>query len=108
VRLAVGALVLATQTGGPPARVIEDVASAIRTRQQVAREAHALAAQARLSAIVVGVAPVGFMLVTCLTDARNSHLLFGTPLGIACVVTGLALDAVGAWWMHRMSAAVVA
>ena len=107
VRLAVGALALATQTGGPPARVIEDVASAIRTRQQVAREAHALAAQARLSAIVVGVAPVAFMLVTCLTDARNSHMLFGTPIGVACVVTGLALDVVGALWMHRMSAAVV-
>jgi tight adherence protein B len=108
VRLAVGALVLATQTGGPPARVIEDVAGAIRTRQQVALEAHALAAQARLSAIVVGVAPIGFMLVTCLTDRRNSHLLFGTPLGIACVIAGLTLDGIGAWWMHRMSAVVAA
>ena len=106
VRLAVGALVLATQTGGPPARVIEDVASAIRTRQQVAREAHSLAAQARLSAIVVGVAPLAFMLVTCVTDTRNSHMLFGTPIGVACVITGLLLDAVGAFWMHRMSAAV--
>ncbi|HVT77404.1 MAG TPA: type II secretion system F family protein, partial [Acidimicrobiales bacterium] len=108
VRLAVGALVLATQTGGPPARVIEDVASAIRTRQQVAREAQALAAQARLSALVVGVAPIGFMLVTCLTDSRNSHMLFGTPIGVTCVVTGLLLDAVGAFWMHRMSATVAA
>jgi tight adherence protein B len=108
VRLAVGAFVLATQTGGPPARVIEDVASAVRLRQQVARESHALAAQARLSALVVGVAPLGFMLVTCVTDPRNAHMLFGTPIGIACVLSGLALDALGAFWMHRMSAAVVA
>lgn len=106
VRLAGGALVLATQTGGPPARVIEDVAVAIRVRQQVAREAQALAAQARLSAIVVGVAPLGFMLVMCLSDSRNAHLLFGTPIGVACLVTGLMLDAVGAAWMHRMSASV--
>jgi tight adherence protein B len=108
VRLAVGALVLATQTGGAPARVIEDVASAIRVRQQVAREAHALAAQARLSAIVVGVAPLAFMVVTCVTDARNAHMLFGTPVGLACVFTGLVLDGVGAFWMHRMSATVAA
>ena len=108
VRLAVGALVLATQTGGPPARVIEDVASAIRMRQQVAREARALAAQARLSAIVVGVAPLAFMLVTCVTDARNAHMLFGTPIGLACVTSGLVLDGVGAFWMHRMSAVVAA
>ena len=106
VRLSVGALVLAAQTGGPPARVIEDVASAIRTRQQVAHEAHALAAQARLSAVVVGLAPIGFMAVSCLTDPRNAHLLFGTPIGVTCLVVGLALDAVGAVWMHRMSAAV--
>ena len=106
VRLTVGALVLATQTGGPPARVIEDVAAAIRVRLQVAREAHALAAQARLSAIVVGVAPLGFMLVSSLSDPRNARVLFGTPIGIACLLTGLALDAVGARWMHRMSAAV--
>ena len=106
VRLTVGALVLATQTGGPPARVIEDVASAIRSRQQVAREAHALAAQARLSALVVGVAPLGFMVITCLTDPRNAHVLFGTPVGITCVVAGLGLDALGAMWMHRMSKSV--
>jgi tight adherence protein B len=106
VRLSVGALVLATQTGGPPARVIEDVAVAIRTRQQVAREANALASQARLSAVVVGIAPLGFMLVTCITDARNAHMLFGTPIGVTCVVVGLMLDGLGALWMHRMSAAV--
>jgi tight adherence protein B len=106
VRLTVGALVLASQTGGPPARVIEDVASAIRVRQQVAREAQALAAQARLSAIVVGLAPLGFMTVTCFTDRRNAHVLFGTPIGVACVVSGLLLDALGALWMHRMSSVV--
>lgn len=106
VRLVVGALALAAHTGGPPARVIEDVAAAVRTRQQVAREAHALAAQARLSAVVVGAAPLAFMVVTCATDRRNAHMLFGTPIGLACVLAGLTLDAIGAWWMHRMSTAV--
>jgi tight adherence protein B len=107
VRLAVGALVLASQTGGPPARVIEDVSAAIRTRQQVEREAHALAAQARLSAIVVGVAPIGFALVASVADKRNAQMLFGTPIGVACVVVGLSLDALGAVWMHRISASVL-
>lgn len=106
VRLAAGALVLAASTGGPPARVVEDVASAIRTRQQVAREAQALAAQARLSALVVGVAPIGFMGVMCLANPRNAQMLFGTGIGVACVAAGLTLDAVGALWMHRLSARV--
>lgn len=107
VRLAVGALGLASQTGGPPARVVEDVATALRGRQHLEREAVALAAQAKLSAVVVGVAPIGFALLACVVDRRNAHLLFGTPIGIGCVTVGLALDAVGALWMRRISASVL-
>ena len=106
VRLAVGALALAVDTGGPPARVIEEVATALRQRRQLEGEAAALAAQARLSALVVGLAPIVFALLTCVTDRRNAHMLFGTPLGIGCVLVGLTLDAVGALWMHRISESV--
>ena len=67
-----------------------------------------MGAQARLSAIVVGVAPVGFALLTTATDKRNAHMLFGTPLGLTCVALGLGLDAIGAVWMHRISESVTA
>ena len=108
VELAVGALALAADTGGPPARVIEEVAAALRQRLQTEGEARAMGAQARLSAIVVGVAPVGFALLTTATDKRNAHMLFGTPLGLTCVALGLGLDAIGAVWMHRISESVTA
>jgi len=107
VRLAVGALGLAVQTGGPPARVIEEVAAALRQRQQLEGEARALAAQARLSALVVGLAPVAFAALTCLTDPKNARLLFGTPIGLACVTVGLTLDAIGALWMRRISESAI-
>ncbi|MEY2469139.1 MAG: tight adherence protein [Actinomycetota bacterium] len=106
VRLAVGALGLAVETGGPPARVIEEVSSALRQRQQLEGEARALAAQARLSALVVGLAPIAFAALTCITDRKNAHLLFGTPIGLACVTVGLILDALGALWMRRISESV--
>jgi tight adherence protein B len=106
VRLTAGALALAVDTGGPPARVVEEVAAALRSRQQVDAEARALAAQARLSAMVVGVAPIAFAALTCLTDRRNAHLLFGTPIGVGCVTVGLCLDATGALWMRRISDSV--
>ncbi len=93
VRLAASALALAVDTGGPPARVIEEVAAALRQRQQVDAEARALAAQARLSAMVVGIAPIGFAALTSLTDRRNAEMMFGTPIGVACVTVGLGLDA---------------
>ena len=107
VRLAVGAIALAAQTGGPPARVIEDVAASLRVRMQIEGEARSLGSQARLSALVVGVAPVGFALVACAADSRNARLMFGTPIGVACVAVGLALDVTGAVWMHRISETVL-
>lgn len=107
VRLATGAIALAAKTGGPPARVIEDVAASLRVRMQVEGEARSLGAQARLSALVVGVAPVGFALVACASDTRNARLMFGTPIGVACVVVGLALDVAGALWMNRISETVL-
>ncbi len=106
VRLAVGALVLAAESGGPPARVIEEVAGALRTQLQVEGEARSLAAQARLSALVVGLAPIAFIGLTSVTDARSAHMLFGTPVGVSCLAVGLALDALGAVWMHRISESV--
>ena len=84
VRLAAGALALAVETGGPPGRVLDDVATALRQRHQVEREAHALAAQARLSALVVGVAPVAFTAIAGATDPAHPRMLFATPVGLAC------------------------
>lgn len=108
VALAVGALALAADTGGPPARVIEEIGDALRQRLQVEAEARAMGAQARLSAVVVGLAPIGFALLASATDPKNAHVLFGTPLGLCCVVVGLGLDVVGAVWMQRISDSVVA
>jgi tight adherence protein B len=107
VHLAVGAIALAAQTGGPPARVIEDVAASLRMRMQIENEARSLGAQARLSAIVVGVAPIGFALVACAVDSRNASLMFGTPIGVACLILGLGFDVAGAVWMHRISQTVL-
>lgn len=105
VRLAAGAIALAAETGGPPGRVLDEVATALRQRHQVEREAHALAAQARLSGVVVGVAPVAFALLAGAADPRNARA-FTTPVGLLLLSVGLALDATGALWMHRISRSV--
>ncbi len=107
VRLAAGAIALAAATGGPPARVIEDVAASLRTRLQIEGEAKALGAQAQLSALVVGIAPVAFALVSCAVDPANARVMFTTPIGLACLVAGVTLDVIGAVWMHRVSETVL-
>jgi tight adherence protein B len=102
-RLASTALVLAALVGSAPARAIDGVAATVRERLDLAAERHALAAQARTSALVLSVAPVGFAGLLVVGDTAAADFLLGTPAGWACLAVGLGLDAGGAWWMARLS-----
>lgn len=103
VRLAVAALALGAETGGAHARALDGVAATLRGRRAVAGEVRALAAQARLSGLVITVAPVGFGMVAAASDPRTATFLLRTPAGLACLVVGLALNAGAALWMHRLA-----
>jgi tight adherence protein B len=102
-RLAATALVLATVVGSTPARAIDGVAATVRERLDLAAERRALAVQARTSALVLSVAPVGFAALLVVGDTAAAGFLLGTPAGWACLALGLALDVTGAWWMTRLS-----
>jgi tight adherence protein B len=101
VRLAAGALALAATTGGSPARAVDGVASTLRARLALGEEVRALSAQARASAAVIAAAPVAFSVLAGLGD-RRIFAFFASPLGLVLLVAGLGLDALGAWWMHRL------
>lgn len=106
VRLAVTALQLAAAAGGSSARAVDGVAATIRARRAAADEARALGTQARLSAGIIGVAPVAFAVLASAADPRTARFLLGSPLGLVLLTTGLLLDGVGCWWMARITARV--
>jgi tight adherence protein B len=101
-RLAAGALALAASAGGPQARAIDGVAATLRERRAVAAEVHAQSAQARLSAVVIGVLPVLFLVWAAATDRRTAAFLVATPGGWMCLGAGLGLEAAGGAWMRRL------
>jgi tight adherence protein B len=101
--LALTALVMAAETGGPQAAALDGVAATLRQRLATQAEADALASQARMSAMVIALAPVGFALLMSAADRRNADFLLRTPLGAVLLAAGLALDALGAWWMTRLT-----
>jgi tight adherence protein B len=101
--LALTALVMAAETGGPQAAALDGVATTLRQRLATQAEADALASQARMSAMVIAVAPVGFALLMSAADRRNADFLLRTPVGVALLAAGLALDALGAWWMTKLT-----
>lgn len=104
VRLVVGALEVASITGGARARALDGVAATLRSRRAVAAEAGALAGQARASAAVLVALPVVVAVLGSAADPRLARTLLGTPVGLGCVVGAAVLDGVGALWMRRVVA----
>jgi len=105
VRLAAAALALAAEVGGGGARALDGVALTLRQRQAAAGEVRALATQARLSAVVLTVAPLLFAGLAAAADPRTASVLLRSPLGQSCLAIGLLLDAAGAAWMARITRA---
>jgi tight adherence protein B len=103
VRVAVSALVLAAEVGGPQAAALDGVATTLRQRAAARAEAVALGSQARMSAWVIAVAPVVFAVLASAADRRNAEFLLRTRVGLALLVAGLGLDAAGALWMARLT-----
>jgi tight adherence protein B len=101
-RLAAVALSLAAAGGTEPGRAVDGVAATLRERAALAAEVRAQSAQARLSALVIAVLPLAFAAWCLVADPRSAAFLVTTPAGWACAAVGLALEALGVWWMARI------
>ena len=64
-------------------------------------EARAHSAQARLSARVLTLVPVGFAGWSVVASTTFRRALF-TPAGITSAALGLLTNAAGWWWMRRI------
>jgi tight adherence protein B len=102
VRLAGSGLSLAAELGGESAHVVDRLADTLRERQSWRREARAMAAQARLSALVVTISPIAFTAILAIFDPRSIRFLTSSPAGLVCLVVGAGLDAFAYWWMRRL------
>jgi tight adherence protein B len=102
VRAAAGALAVAATMGGRAADALDGLASSLRHRLDAVAEAHSLSAQARLSAIVVGAAPLGYLAFAAVVDPASVANLVGTGVGRVCLVVGLVHEALAALWIRRI------
>ncbi len=102
VRAAAGALAMVTQIGGSAATALEGLAVSLRHDDAAFGEAKALSAQARVSAIVVGAAPLAYLVFAAATDPESIDVLISTTAGRICLVVGLGLEALAAVWMRAL------
>jgi tight adherence protein B len=102
VAASAAALEVAVSTGGPAAPALDNLAGGLRDRHDAAGEVAALSAQARLSAVVVGAAPLVALGLSLLVDRRVAPTLIGTVPGRACLLAGVALEGLAGLWMRRI------
>ena len=105
-QLVATAVAVTTAAGGDAGRSLAGVADTLRERRALRREVRALSSQARMSALVIAVAPVAFAAVAGGTDGATAGFLLRTPAGLVCLVVGLALDGAGWLWMDRITRTV--
>jgi tight adherence protein B len=102
VRLAAGVFQLHRRTGGALASTLEELGSTLRERRSAARELRSLTAQARLSATILGLLPIGFFLFLSAIARQDLQEAYRTSLGATAIALGLALQAVAYLWIRRL------
>ncbi len=102
VWLVVSTCRLGHELGGPLAEAFDNIGGAIRARRDVAAEARSLSSQARASAALLVALPVLVGAAAVAFDASTRQVLLGTPLGWACLIGAVLLDAAGVAWMRAL------
>ncbi len=101
-RWVVMAIRIQRQVGGNLAELLLTVAETMREREYIRRQVNALAAEGKLSAVVLAALPPVFLLY--LVAAQRSYVepLFTDPRGIIMLVGALLWLGVGVFWMSRL------
>lgn len=102
VQSAAGALAMVTTIGGSAATALEGLSRSLRNDDAASDEARALSAQARISAVVVGAAPLAYLVFAAATDPASTDVLISSTAGRICLAVGLGLEALAALWMRAL------
>jgi tight adherence protein B len=90
------------QVGGNLAELLSTVAGTIREREYMRRQVAALAAEGKLSAMVLGGLPPAFLMYLLLANRDYVIVLFTRPMGLAMLIGGAMWLGVGVFWMSRI------
>lgn len=101
-RLAAGVLRLHRRTGGALAATLEQLAATLRDRRSAARELRALTAQARLSANILGLLPLGFFAFLSMVAREDMVEAITAPAGTTAIALGLVLQGAAYVWIRRL------
>jgi tight adherence protein B len=98
---AVMAIRIQREVGGNLAELLDTVADTMIQRERLRREVRALTAEGRISAIILGLLPVGLGLVMWGMNPDYMRPLFHDGFGQALLIGAGLLAVVGFYWMKK-------
>lgn len=104
-RIVAAAVGVATEAGADPAKAFDAAALTLQGQATARREADVASAQARASAMLMGLAPLLMLAVSALIDPTSLTRSFHEPLAVAAMVCGALLELAGICWMRRLVSA---
>lgn len=103
LNLLVTAILIQRQTGGNPCEVLENIAYTIRERGRLLRQVQVLTAQQRLAAIVVGLLPLGLVVLLQLMSPSYYQPFLSATIGRILLGTAFCLELVGFVTLNRLA-----
>jgi tight adherence protein B len=98
---AVMAIRIQREVGGNLAELLDTVADTMIQRERLRREVRALTAEGRISALILGLLPVGLGLVMWSMNPEYMRPLFHDGFGQALLIGAGLLAVVGFYWMKK-------
>lgn len=98
---AVMAVRIQREVGGNLAELLSTVAETMIARERLRREVKALTAEGRISALVLGLLPVGLGVVMYTINRDYMNVLLHDSFGQVLLVGSLLLAGVGFYWMKK-------
>jgi tight adherence protein B len=98
---AVMAVRIQREVGGNLAELLSTVAETMIARERLRREVHALTAEGRISAIILGLLPVGLGVIMYGINPSYMNVLFHDSFGQVLLIGSILLALVGFYWMKK-------
>lgn len=95
LRMMCDAIRIQSQSGGNLGAILDHLAATIKARRQIGRKVLTLTGEARMSAWVISLLPVGVGLFIAVTQPQMRAALIGTPIGHASLIAFVALELLG-------------
>ncbi|HLD29415.1 MAG TPA: type II secretion system F family protein [bacterium] len=95
MRFVSSAILLAQESGGRLAEILNQVASLMKEREKFSLKLHAMTTQGRLSSIIVALIPIGVFLATYSMQKELIESFVSTPIGMLLIVLAIILSGVG-------------